>query len=117
MGETPKQKSRKQESECAKRFGGRTTLASGALFFDKGDCVFKAIRLENKRTDKDGIYIEGGWIRKVKRELRPDEFYAMEIEIKEDRIYLISENEFRFVEWILNTPAKEIIEALNKGSC
>jgi len=110
-----KVKSLKQESACAKRFNGRVTFASGALPFDKGDCVFKNIRLELKRTDKDGIWFEKKWIEKIEREIKPREFYAFEVEIQDKRMYLISEEEFEFVKWIINAKPDEIILALKGG--
>jgi len=113
--QTPKDKSLKQEAACAKRFGGRTTFASGALFFDKGDCVFDSLRVELKRTDKDGLYFEKSWIEKIKREILPREFYAFEIEIQDERMYMIPESEFEFVRWIINASSDEIIEALKEG--
>jgi hypothetical protein len=110
-----KQKSLNQEAACAKRFNGRTTYASGALFFDKGDCVFDNLRVELKRTDKDGLYVEKKWIEKLKREILPREFYAMEIEIQDERMYLIPENQFEFVRWIINATPEEIITAMKEG--
>jgi len=115
QGETPKEKSQKQEKSLAKRYQGRPTLASGALHFDKSDVVLRNIRVECKRTDKDGLWVKKAWLDKLKREARTDEFYAMEVEVQDERIYLIPEGEFRFLKWVLTTPKEEIIKALQEG--
>lgn len=50
---------KKSEDKAAKKYGGTTTPASGAMWFAKGDigvnkdiCGFKGLLIENKETSK-----------------------------------------------------------------
>lgn len=122
--ESSKSKSIKQEGKLAKRFNGRTTVCSGALAFDKADVVFnrgktnlepKSLRIECKRTDKSTLLLDKEWISKLRRDIKPKEFLAMELEIQDERVYLIAEGEFRFLKWILTSPVEEIISKLQGG--
>jgi hypothetical protein len=50
---TPRDKSKKQEKRLAKEIKGRTTIASGAFWHDKGDVSNDRFLIEAKRTDKE----------------------------------------------------------------
>lgn len=82
---------------------------------DKADVVFSKIRMECKRTDKEVLPLEKAWIAKIKRDIRPDEFFVVELEVQDERVYLISEEEFEFLKWMLLTPREGIIQALQEG--
>lgn len=56
------------EKKASKRLGGRETLASGALVFDKGDILVDDFRIECKSTIKDSIPIKRGWLKKITAE-------------------------------------------------
>lgn len=95
LSETPKSKRRKsqrQEKSCAKRFKGRTQVASGALS-SKGDVKLAFHLLEMKRTDKAYITISVEWLDKIRREaiVMEDRIPALGIEMGNRRYYLISE--------------------------
>lgn len=115
QNQTPKEKSKIQEKSAAKRFKGRTTFGSGNLWFDKGDVYFRKIRLECKRTDKDYLVVTKEWLDKQKREQKIGEFYAMEVEVGSDRVYVIPEKEFRFLEYVLTTDVEQMIEDMQSG--
>ena len=50
---TVKRRSQKQEKSVAKKFNARPTLASGALWFSKGDVRNEKFLIECKTTEKD----------------------------------------------------------------
>lgn len=92
-----------------------TTPMSGAIKGMKGDVVFRSMRLECKRTDKDYITFDKKWIEKLERETAMDEFFAVEMEFLDRRMYVITEELFRFLEWHLSTPIEEVIRTLQDG--
>lgn len=47
-----KKKSKKQESKVAKEIGGKVTIASGALYFQKADIRSEEFLIEAKTTEK-----------------------------------------------------------------
>ena len=53
-----KKKSKKQEERIAKQIGGKTVIASGALWGAKGDSRFDNFLIENKFTDKDSYSLQ-----------------------------------------------------------
>jgi len=59
---------KKAESKLSKRIGGRETLASGALIFDKADVKIDGFRIECKSTIKDSMSVKFGWLNKVSAE-------------------------------------------------
>ena len=65
---TIKEKSQEQEKQVAKKLGGRTTAASGALHSDKGDVSTDDFLVECKRTDKAQLSLKKEWLQKIKSE-------------------------------------------------
>ena len=74
-------RSRRQEKDLAKRIGGQTTIASGALDV-KGDVRKKGIlRIEAKTTSKASFSVTREMIQKIEDAALPaGEFPAIEIE-------------------------------------
>lgn len=114
-----KDKSVGQERGLAKKLRGRVTGASGACHWDKSDVHVKhyltqfepkAIRIECKRTDKGGLYLDKSWIEKLKRETTPKEFWAMELEVSGEKVYVISPGEFEFLSWMLTHSVEDIVK-------
>lgn len=123
-GKSTKEKSMAQEAKSARDLLGQTTYGSGALPFDKADVRVQnhakqfepvTLRVECKRTDKGGIYLEADWLRKLKRDLNNQEFWALELEIQDQQAVVISKGDFRFLAWILTTPAEEVIKHFQDG--
>jgi len=91
-----KKKSVKQEARTAKEFGGKTQLASGALWIAKGDVRTGGKRtssfnktdflIENKFTDKHYYVLKKETWDKIYREAIEDNFRTplMQIDILED---------------------------------
>lgn len=65
---TPRGKSKKQEKRLAKEIGGRTTIASGALWWDKGDLSNDRFLIEAKRTDSNKFRLEKRIWEKIRSE-------------------------------------------------
>ena len=119
--ESIRDKSQRQERGTAKNLRARVSIGSGNLDFDKADVFIKRgtvqfdpkeMRLECKRTDAKSLSIKKDWIDKIIRETKPKEYWAVEVEIQDTKAYLISEEDFRFLQWILTTPIEEILEKL-----
>lgn len=74
-----------QEEEIAKRLGGRTTLASGALD-QKGDVEVKnVVRLEAKTTQKKSFSVTREMVRKIEEAaLGANALPVVEIEFLDD---------------------------------
>jgi hypothetical protein len=113
----PAKKAREQEKKSARELLGRQTYGSGNLPFDKADIFIKKglvnfepkeMRIECKRTDNKSITIEKEWIDKLKRETKPKEFWALEIEIQDEQIFCISKDDFKFLSWMLTHSWEDI---------
>lgn len=63
-----KQKSKRQEKRVAKKVDGRTTVASGAVPFDKGDVSSESFLIECKTTDKKSYSLKNEIFEKIARE-------------------------------------------------
>jgi len=97
-GKTKKEKSRQQEKKVAKEAKGRTTIASGALSFDKADVIGKFhFRVECKRTDKEQLIFKKIWWNKLSAQSR-FEIPSMHIQIGELEAYLIRPEEFKLIQ-------------------
>lgn len=59
---------RKAEKKAAKRLGGRTRAASGAVTGYKGDIVLPSFLCENKSTRNASLSIKLDWLEKISRE-------------------------------------------------
>ena len=122
--DTPQAKSQAQEKKSARELGGRVTLNSGALPFDKSDIYIqkskiqfdpKTYRIECKRTDNNSIAIKKSWIDKLICETQPKEFWALELEIQDQQVVVIPKHDFQFLAWVLTTPKEEVIKILGGG--
>jgi hypothetical protein len=80
-----KKKSAKQEERTAKEFGGRTQVASGALWGAKGDVRTDEFLIENKFTDKDYYTFHLKTWEKIREEAIKDSLKVpmMQIDIQE----------------------------------
>ena len=58
----------KQEKKDAKLFGGRRTLRSGGLWFDKGDVKSETYLIENKATAKESFSVSVPLWTKIEKE-------------------------------------------------
>lgn len=95
LDETPRSKRKKshnQEKRAAKRFGGRTQVASGALSA-KGDVKLPIHLMEMKRTDKAHITISVEWLEKIRKEaiVMENRIPVIGLEMGNRRYYIISE--------------------------
>jgi hypothetical protein len=63
-----KVRSDRHEKNAANKVNGRTTLASGALPFDKGDVKNSLLRMECKTTEKKSIVLKRALLLKIQRE-------------------------------------------------
>lgn len=123
--DSPKYKSKKQEKKSARDLLGETTIASGALPFDKADIRIRrfkksqfepvSFKIECKRTDAKSIILKKSWIDKLKRECTANEFWAIDLQIQDEDVMLISKNDFKFLSWILTTPTEKVLEVLASG--
>jgi hypothetical protein len=59
---------RKSEKSLAHRLGGTQTLASGAMYGDKGDIRLPDFLVESKSTQKDSLAIQLSWLVKISHE-------------------------------------------------
>lgn len=123
--DSKKDKSVKQERGTAKNLRARVTIGSGNLSFDKADVFIKRgavqfdpkeMRIECKRTDAKSLSIKKDWIDKIERETSAKEYWAVELEIQDTKAYLISPDDFKFLQWILTTPLEEIIDTFKGGN-
>lgn len=63
-----KRRSRKRELQAAKDIGGYATIASGGLWFDKGDIKNDKFLIEDKFTDADKYSIKLSILNKIEKE-------------------------------------------------
>ena len=56
------------EKKAAKRLGGSSTLASGALDFDKGDYELGDLLVDSKSTVNKSISLKRDWLDKISKE-------------------------------------------------
>lgn len=66
QNETERSKSRKQEKRIVKK--GFVTIASGAIWSQKGDVQLEDYLIEAKRTNKKSMAIKEEWLEKIYRE-------------------------------------------------
>jgi len=85
----------KHENKVKKFVAGRTTIASGALPFDKADVVKDNIRIECKATEKESIILKLQWLHKLQGECLAHEIPVLNIQIKGENYYLVRPEEFR----------------------
>jgi hypothetical protein len=105
-----KKKSAKQEQRTAKEFGGKTQVASGAMWGAKGDVRTGSERtgsfnendylIENKFTDKDHYKLELKTWQKIATEALRDNFRTplMQIDIRDTQLVLMDANTFLALE-------------------
>jgi len=65
---TVKQMSQKSENEAAKKYGGRTQIASGALSHSKGDIKTETFLIEDKVTAKGSYSIASSVWNKIRKQ-------------------------------------------------
>src|SRR3712207_7142379 len=90
-----KRKSQKQEKRTAKEFGGKTVIASGALWSCKGDVRTDDFLIENKFTDKGYYSLKASIWEKITKEATKDNFRIplMQIDIKNLSLVVIARSE------------------------
>ena len=93
---TAARRSRKQERECAKKFGGKVTPRSGAGAFEKGDVRIKGLaRVECKTTTKKSFSVTKEIIEKMEGAAMPaGELPVLEIEFLgnyKNKLYIMPE--------------------------
>jgi hypothetical protein len=86
-----------QERRIANMTGGNTTIASGALPFDKADVRVGDTRIECKRTDKNSIILKKDYLLKLKNQCKINETPVVNIEIQDENWYLVTEEDFLFI--------------------
>jgi len=96
--ETKKEKSDKQERKVAKETGGRKTINSGSLIFQKGDVEIpsKKVLIEAKRTDGKGMRIPKAWLTKLRKDAK-SKIPVMHIEIDGEEWYMVRREEFFYI--------------------
>ena len=86
-----RKKSQKQEKRTAKEFGGSTQIASGALYFAKGDVRTDDFLIENKFTDNDFFILKHSIWDKIRDEATRDGLRTpvMQVDIQEKSYIII----------------------------
>ena len=97
--DSKKTKSNLQEKRIAKMVGGRPTVMSGAVHFDKADVIAKDIklRIECKRTDGVEIGLKKEWLKKLRNSCGANEIPALAIEISGEEWFLVRPEEFEYI--------------------
>lgn len=84
----PKKLSNKHETFIAESLGGKTVIASGALYFAKGDVVTDDYLIECKATEKDYYILKGKILNKIENEaLKCNRIPLLAIRVK-DKDYI-----------------------------
>lgn len=84
----PKKLSNKHETFIAESLGGKTVIASGALYFAKGDVVTDDYLIECKATEKDYYILKGKILSKIENEaLKCNRIPLLAIRVK-DKDYI-----------------------------
>ena len=123
-----KKKSMLQEKRTAKEFNGNTTIASGALYFQKADVRTGTDRtsmfnnsdflIENKFTDKETYKLERKIWEKIAKEALHDNFRTplMQIDIQDLHLVIMDYNDYleyfegyNVVEYVKSTKYNSII--------
>lgn len=93
---TKKERSRMQEQRIAHDLAGRETIGSGNKM-ESGDVSLDDLRIkiEAKRTDKESISIKKEWLVKAREELLIGKEPVLEIEIQDERWYMIPHSSFK----------------------
>jgi hypothetical protein len=97
---TKKQLSYSQEKLIAKRLNGKTTIASGALWFQKGDIKANGILVEAKATSSKALSVKSSVWKKIENEaVRRGLVPAMALQMKDEQgrdihLAVISMDEF-----------------------
>ena len=87
-----KKKSKRQEDRTAKDFGGKTQIASGALWGSKGDARTDEFLIENKFTDKEYYTLKYAIWDKIKVEALKDSLRVPMLQLDiQDKQYVIME--------------------------
>lgn len=92
---TVKEKSQKQEQRTAKQLGGRTQIASGAIWAMKADVRTDEFLIENKYTDTNFYTLNVATWEKIFKEATNDNLRVplMQIDIK-DRYCIVCEESY-----------------------
>lgn len=78
-------RSDKHERRVAKSLNMRQTIASGSMFFDKGDLSSDNSRVECKTTEKKSYTLKLQTLRKIIAETRPGDVPILNIEFQTER--------------------------------
>ena len=91
-----KKRSRKQEEQIAKDLGGKPTIASGALYFQKADVRSDIFLCEAKFTDKDKYVLTLQTWEKIRKEALRDRMRIplMMIELPEVSLAVLNIDDF-----------------------
>lgn len=93
-----KKRSKKQENRVAKEMNGRTTIASGSLYFQKGDVRLDKFLIECKTTYEDFYTLKRSTFEKIKREAIKDSLRIplLQIDLMEgnERLVVLDYNDF-----------------------
>ncbi|MBO8161083.1 MAG: hypothetical protein H0Z24_05555 [Thermosipho sp. (in: Bacteria)] len=93
-----KKKSKKQESKVAKEMNGKTTIASGSLYFQKADVRTSDFLIECKTTEKDYYNLKVSTWKKIEKEALKDgmKIPLMQIDLLngEKRLAVMTYNDF-----------------------
>lgn len=96
--DTTKFNSNKQEKRIAKEIGGRTTIASGSLYFQKADVRTDKFLLEAKTTAKDYYSLSIATWRKIKSQALKDNLriplMCIDLENGKNSLAIISIHDF-----------------------
>ena len=94
LNKSNKEKSIKQEKELAKDLGAKTTPASGATPFRKGDMRLNGYLIESKATANKSISIKLEWLLKIEKEaLNEDKTPLIILEIDGNRYFIFRERD------------------------
>lgn len=94
---TVKRRSQKQEKSVAKQFGGKVTIASGAIWSSKGDVRNSKFLIECKTTEKDYYSLTAKVWEKIEQEAIKDHLRTplMVIDLEDkDRVVVFRPQDF-----------------------
>lgn len=104
--------SKKREASMGKQIGGRAHIASGALWFQKGDLSNDLVIIEDKFTHKDFFSITTTILYKIEKEGKKEgkiPFVTVGFHTQKFSVGIINEK------YLLSPPAEGIVHFVSKG--
>ena len=98
-GKIKLKRSRKQELETSKRYGGKRQPGSGNQWHSPGDVKTSRFLISNKRTDAQSFRLTlKDWAQTISDGFEEDRHPAMEIEMSGEKLFVITEEHFELLQ-------------------